>query len=86
MPSRNEVVDNALEVVVEWQRGFDVPKFEIEILAHEREVKQVKSNRLEAETMDVSEKEQHCRGRSITHLPFPFFFFNDGPNLASSLT
>jgi hypothetical protein len=71
---QNEVIDNKLEVVVERQPGFDVPKFEIKILAHEGEVEQVKVDRLEAEKTDVSKTEQHCRGRSITHPTFPHFF------------
>lgn len=50
---QNKFVNNVLEIVVERQRWFDVPKFEIEILGHEREVEQVKVDRLEAEKIDV---------------------------------
>ena len=34
----NKVVDNALEVVVEWESRFNIVEFEVEVLAHEREV------------------------------------------------
>ena|SRR6266436_8491695 len=61
----NKVVDNVLEIVVERQREFDVLKFDIEILAHEREVEQVKVDRLEAEKMDVSARQNSIAGGEV---------------------
>jgi hypothetical protein len=42
----NEIIDNALKVVVEWQCVAYVPKLEVQVLAHERQMQKVEINRL----------------------------------------
>ena len=68
---QNEVVDKALEVVVERRRGFDAPK--IEILTHEREVEQVEVDRLEAEKNGCVQDGTASQGEKYYTPPIPLF-------------
>lgn len=43
----DKVIDDALQVVVEWQCGPYVPELEIEILAQERQMQKVEIDRLQ---------------------------------------